>query len=144
MPFGLTGIATIAYEIIHQLGTVPGTLIAPVGHGGLLYGIMLGFEVLLGSGVSKALPYYIGVQAENCAPVLQAYKNDSIEVADGSQSQQWRKVPAFPGRCERGRFSRDWYQTEVKFRVAAKTNCSTSIQRLRDPACFANPLPVYP
>jgi len=82
MPFGLTGIATIAYEIFHQLGTVPGTLIAPVGHGGLLYGIMLGFEALRESGVSNTLPYYIGVQAENCAPVLQAFNDKSVEVAD--------------------------------------------------------------
>jgi threonine synthase len=80
MPFGLTGIATIAYEIFEQLGRVPGTLIAPVGHGGLLYGLMLGFEALLHNGASRALPYYIGVQAENCAPVLEAYRRHSIHL----------------------------------------------------------------
>ena len=73
MPFGFTGIATIAYEIFHQLGTVPGTYSAPVGHGGLLYGIMLGFEALHKSGANKVLPYYIGVQAANCAPALAGF-----------------------------------------------------------------------
>lgn len=82
MPFGLTGIATIAYEIFNQLGRAPGTLIAPVGHGGLLYGMMLGFEALFAIGASKTLPYYIGVQAENCAPVLEAYRRRSMDLAD--------------------------------------------------------------
>jgi len=84
MPSGLPGIATIAYEIWQELGREPGTLIAPVGHGGLLYGVMLGFEALLHAGLIPRIPYYIGVQAENCAPVFQAYKQgklDPIEVA---------------------------------------------------------------
>ncbi|MBA3072919.1 MAG: pyridoxal-phosphate dependent enzyme, partial [Anaerolineae bacterium] len=62
MPFGLTGIATIAYEIVEQLGNVPETLIAPVGHGGLLYGIMRGFESMNKARRIPHEPYYIGVQ----------------------------------------------------------------------------------
>jgi threonine synthase len=77
MPFGLTGIATIAYEIFETLGRAPGTVIAPVGHGGLLYGIMLGFEALQDAGVSNSLPYYIGVQAEVCAPLVRAFESRS-------------------------------------------------------------------
>jgi threonine synthase len=82
MPFGLTGIATIAYEIFKSLGRVPGTIITPVGHGGLLYGIMLGFEALQHAGFIKDLPFYIGVQAENCAPVVEAYQRNSQEILD--------------------------------------------------------------
>lgn len=73
MPFGLTGIATIAYEIIEQLGEVPGTLFAPVGHGGLLYGIMRGFEAMFIAGLIGKIPYYIGVQAAACAPLADAF-----------------------------------------------------------------------
>ena len=73
MPFGLPGIATIAYEIVEQLGKVPESVIAPVGHGGLMYGIMLGFEAMLKSGVIEREPYYIGVQSEGCAPLAAAY-----------------------------------------------------------------------
>ncbi len=73
MPFGLTGIATIAYELVKQLGKVPASVIAPVGHGGLMYGIMLGFEAMLKSGVIEREPYYIGVQSEGCAPMAIAH-----------------------------------------------------------------------
>ena len=74
MPFGLTGIATIAYEIADSLGRSPKTVIAPVGHGGLLYGIILGFEALLKAGVISDLPYFVGVQPENCSPLVHAYR----------------------------------------------------------------------
>lgn len=74
MPFGLPGIATIAYEIVEQLGKVPASVIAPVGHGGLLYGIMLGFAAMVNAGFIEKEPYYIGVQSEGCAPLAVAYQ----------------------------------------------------------------------
>lgn len=78
MPFGLAGIATISYELVDQLGCVPGTVIAPVGHGGLLYGIMRGFEAMKIAGAIQEEPYYIGVQAEGCAPLAKAYLANSL------------------------------------------------------------------
>ncbi len=45
IPFGLAGIATIAYELYLQTSGSIGTIIAPVGHGGLLLGIMHGFRL---------------------------------------------------------------------------------------------------
>lgn len=75
MPFGLTGIATIAYEIVQSLGEEPGTIIAPVGHGGLLYGVMLGFDALLDAGRISKLPSFIGVQAEVCSPAVKAFNS---------------------------------------------------------------------
>lgn len=77
MPFGLPGIATIAFELVEQLTLVPGTVIAPVGHGGLLYGIMLGFEGLLSAGRIGKMPSFIGVQPENCAPLTNTYEMKS-------------------------------------------------------------------
>ncbi len=82
MPFGLTGIATIAYEIVEDLGGVPGTLIAPVGHGGLLYGILLGFEALLAAGFTDKMPHFIGVQAEACAPLVAAYRRSLFDIPE--------------------------------------------------------------
>jgi threonine synthase len=79
MPFGLPGIATIAYEIVEQLGEVPSIIIAPAGHGGLLYGIMRGFEAMQNSGTVKSQPYYVGVQAEACAPIVKGYVERSME-----------------------------------------------------------------
>lgn len=81
LPFGLTGIATIAYEIVASLKHAPGTIIAPVGHGGLLSGVILGFEALKNAGIIHALPTFIGVQPENCAPIVQAFRSGSHESA---------------------------------------------------------------
>ena len=75
MPFGLAGIATIAYEIVQQLGQAPGTIIAPIGHGGLMYGLMKGFEAMVAGSAIREEPYYLGVQSSACAPVAAAFKN---------------------------------------------------------------------
>jgi threonine synthase len=72
LPFGLAGIATIAYEIWEEIGGVPGTIIVPVGHGGLLLGIVRGFAALKKENLIDRVPYYVAVQAENCAPMLAA------------------------------------------------------------------------
>ncbi len=69
LPFGLAGIATLAYELWQQLGRAPGSVIAPVGHGGLLLGIARGFQTLERAGLITARPYLVGVQAAACAPV---------------------------------------------------------------------------
>ncbi|MBX3004457.1 MAG: pyridoxal-phosphate dependent enzyme [Anaerolineales bacterium] len=70
MPFGLPGIATIAYELYEQLGgQAPGCVIAPVGHGSLLLGIARGFAALQAAGLIQRLPVLIGVQARACAPL---------------------------------------------------------------------------
>lgn len=72
LPFGLPGIATIAYELLDQLeyeGETPGTLVMPVGHGGLMLGVMRGFAGWPGA----AQPYYVGVQARECPPVWIGY-----------------------------------------------------------------------
>lgn len=73
LPFGLPGIATIAYELWEELGQAPGTLIAPLGHGGLLLGIMRGFSALQKAGLILRQPYYLGVQAKACAPAWLGY-----------------------------------------------------------------------
>ena len=73
MPQGMAGVATIAYEIVEQLGGAPGAVIAPVGHGGLLVGVHRGFDALHRAGVISELPRMIGVQAQACAPVWAAY-----------------------------------------------------------------------
>ena len=69
LPFGLPGIATIAYELYEELGEVPGVIIAPVGHGSLLLGIAQGFGAMKSAGIIQNLPRLIGVQARACAPL---------------------------------------------------------------------------
>ncbi|MCH7662607.1 MAG: pyridoxal-phosphate dependent enzyme [Chloroflexi bacterium] len=69
LPFGLAGIATIAYELLEQLGANIGTVIAPVGQGSLMLGIFKGFSALLQPGIIEELPKMVGVQAQACAPL---------------------------------------------------------------------------
>lgn len=68
LPFGLWGYSTLAYEIRDQLGGNPGTIICPVGQGGLILGIHRGFKALEMVDSTSKIPVLIGVQARACAP----------------------------------------------------------------------------
>lgn len=69
MPFNLPGYATLALELYQQMGQVPGTVLVPVGQGGLLLGLHRGFESLRQAGLTLAMPRLVGVQALACAPL---------------------------------------------------------------------------
>lgn len=69
LPFNLPGYATIAYEIVEQLGGAPGCVVSPAGQGGLLLGLGRGFEALAAAGVIAKIPLLVGVQARACAPL---------------------------------------------------------------------------
>jgi len=87
LPFGMDGIATIAYEIYEALGTIPGSVICPVGHGSLLLGILRGFKSLQQAGLTDQMPKFVGVQAQACAPVWYAYnepKRASEAIPEGA------------------------------------------------------------
>jgi threonine synthase len=72
-PFFFQGTKTCAYEIWEQLNfSAPDTVIVPVGHGTLLLGIYKGFQDLVLAGKITKTPKIIGVQAENCAPLVQS------------------------------------------------------------------------
>jgi threonine synthase len=61
--------ATIAFELVEQLGRAPGAVVAPVGHGSLVLGLHLGFQSMCAAGVIDRMPRLIGVQALACAPI---------------------------------------------------------------------------
>lgn len=82
LPFGMAGIATIAYEIFEQVGGMPGTVISPVGHGSLLLGVMRGFKAIQRAGLSEICPVYVGVQVSSCPPVARSYRGETV-------SQDW-------------------------------------------------------
>ncbi|UOQ43968.1 threonine synthase [Halobacillus salinarum] len=73
-PFFHEGTKTFAFEIWEQMNyQIPDQLILPVGNGTLLLGAYIGFQNLLESGMIQRLPKLVGVQAENCAPIAQAF-----------------------------------------------------------------------
>jgi threonine synthase len=75
LPFGQAGMATIAFELVEQLGRAPGTVIVPLGQGTLYLGLYLGFAALLHSGAIQQLPCLVGVQTKVCPPVWSAWKH---------------------------------------------------------------------
>jgi threonine synthase len=83
MPFGMAGIATIAYELLEQLGGAPGTVIAPAGHASLVLGILRGFRALKKAGQIDRLPVIIAVQSSACAPVWAAWNQQVPPVVEG-------------------------------------------------------------
>jgi threonine synthase len=85
LPFGLPGIATIAYELMEQTNGSIGTVIAPAGHGGLLLGMMRGFAALAQAGEIARQPYYVGVQAEPCSPMALAFKDGLVRLEDAPE-----------------------------------------------------------
>lgn len=61
-PLALDAYATIAYELVAQLGRAPGTVVVPVGQASLLLGIGRGFVALQQAGVIEQMPRLIGVE----------------------------------------------------------------------------------
>ncbi|MCC7019312.1 MAG: pyridoxal-phosphate dependent enzyme [Ardenticatenales bacterium] len=72
-PAYLAGQQTIAFEIWRQLGRAPDDVVVPLGHGGLLLGLALGFQALLDGGCIDRRPRLHGVQAAAQAPIATAF-----------------------------------------------------------------------
>ncbi|MGB6371761.1 MAG: threonine synthase [Atribacterota bacterium] len=76
-PYTLEGDKTVAYELFYQMeGEVPDYIFVPIGAGPLLYGIFKGFKELNILGLCNKIPAMVGVQAENCSPIITAYKQN--------------------------------------------------------------------
>ena len=69
LPFNIPGYATLAFELAEQSKEGIGTIIVPVGQGGLILGLARGFEAIQQSGLIKRFPHLVGVQAQACAPL---------------------------------------------------------------------------
>src|SRR5580765_6498241 len=74
-PYRLEGKKTIGLEIAEQLDwRMPDVLLYPTGGGTGLVGIPKGYEELRAMGwLSGALPRFVAVQAEHCAPIVRAF-----------------------------------------------------------------------
>ncbi|MFC7322929.1 threonine synthase [Halobacillus campisalis] len=76
-PFFYEGTKTFAFEIWEQLGfQLPDTVVLPVGNGTLLLGAFIGFKNLKEAEATDKIPKIIGVQAEGCAPIAKAIRNN--------------------------------------------------------------------
>lgn len=91
LPFHLAGYATILFEAYEQLGKIPGTVIAPIGHGSLFLGLLMAGEAMEKAGLGSR-PSYIGVQPANCAPVVSAWKKEAFTGQLGSSLAEGTQV----------------------------------------------------
>ena len=75
-PYRLEGKKTMGLELAEQLGwTMPDLLVYPTGGGTGLVGIAKAYEELRAMGwLAGALPRFVSVQAEGCAPVVKAWR----------------------------------------------------------------------
>ena len=79
-PLAIEAQKTIAYEIVEQFG-VPDWFIVSIGSGGTIHSIWKGFKELQALGTIDELPKLVGVQADGCAPIVNAHlKNESEPV----------------------------------------------------------------
>jgi|Deesub1362A_J573_1020465.scaffolds.fasta_scaffold01645_4 threonine synthase len=105
-PFRVEGYKTIGFEIAESFGMIKGAegvtgvmsisgiegtenvnpdyIIVPTGSGGLFRGIFKAFRELKKSGLIKKIPEFIVVQAEGCAPIVEAYESgkETVEKID--------------------------------------------------------------
>ncbi len=80
-PLYAQGMKTIAFELWEQCGgCTPGSVVVPLGHGGLLLGLHIGFDELLSAGLIERRPRLFGVQSEACAPLARAWERGASEV----------------------------------------------------------------
>lgn len=76
------GTQTFAFELWEQLGqSAPDVVVCPVGAGGLLLGVCLGFRALEQAGLIERRPRVIGVQSAACAPLALAMSSGADDVA---------------------------------------------------------------
>ncbi len=80
-PWRSEGTKTVGFEIADQLyWHVPEYVVVPVGNGTLIWSIYEAFRELALVGITDKIPRMIGVQVENCAPVVHAWENELSEI----------------------------------------------------------------
>ncbi len=80
-PWRSEGTKTVGFEIADQLyWHVPDYVVVPVGNGTLIWSIYEAFRELSLVGITDKIPRIIGVQVENCAPVVHAWENGLSEI----------------------------------------------------------------
>ncbi|MBU4374725.1 MAG: threonine synthase [Euryarchaeota archaeon] len=80
-PWRSEGTKTVGFEIADQLyWHVPEYVVLPIGNGTLIWSVYEAFRELALVGITDKIPRMIGVQVENCAPVVYAWENNLNEI----------------------------------------------------------------
>ncbi|MDR1957229.1 MAG: threonine synthase [Treponema sp.] len=80
-PYRIEGKKTMGYEIVEQLGwQVPDVIAYPIGGGVGIIGIYKALQEMQRLGwIGDQLPRLVAVQAEGCAPIVEAYRKKAKE-----------------------------------------------------------------
>ncbi len=96
-PYRVEGKKTMGYELVEQLGGVPGTILYPTGGGTGLVGMWKAFDELEQLGwIGAERPAMIAVQAAGCAPIVRAFgrgEESAARVEDGATKMWGLRVP---------------------------------------------------
>jgi threonine synthase len=80
-PFRIEGYKITGFEIYLEFRPHPPQyIVVPVSAGGHLIGLMKAFMELQTQGFIQTLPKFIGVQAEGCSPIAQAFMSKKLKV----------------------------------------------------------------
>ena len=88
-PLFCMGMQSSAFEIWEQLGgKTPPAVLVPLGGGGHLEGLFMGFSLLKHADLIEQTPRLIGVQAERCQPLYEAFRDGQADVRpyDGAET----------------------------------------------------------
>jgi len=81
-PYRVEGKKTMGLEIVEQFGPerLPDAIVYPTGGGTGLIGMQRAFELLRSVGLLESVPRLYAVQAEGCAPVVRALREEAPRV----------------------------------------------------------------
>lgn len=100
-PYRIEGKKTMGYELVEQLGGVPGAIVYPTGGGTGLVGMWKAFDELEEAGwIGRERPMMITVQAAGCAPIVRAFETgaDHAERWNDARTAAWGlRVPVAIG-----------------------------------------------
>lgn len=91
-PYRVEGKKTMGFELIEQLGGVPGTIVYPTGGGTGLVAMWKAFAELEELGwIGAERPVMVAVQAEGCAPIVAAFErgDDAATPVENGVTRMW-------------------------------------------------------
>ncbi len=92
LPMGIPGIASTAFELIEQLGQMPGSIVAPIGHGSLFLGLILAVRAIRAQQPGASLPVMVGAQPANCAPLVANWEKREFGGCQGSSLAEGTQI----------------------------------------------------
>ncbi|MFY9719052.1 MAG: threonine synthase [Candidatus Cybelea sp.] len=91
-PYRVEGKKTMGFELVEQLGRVPGSIVYPTGGGTGLVAMWKAFAELEELGwIGAERPVMISVQAEGCAPIVRAFErgDESATPVENGTTKMW-------------------------------------------------------